>query len=688
MEELPHLDPYIWLESLDDDKVANWIEQRNHNTLNILCDHQFEVDKKTISAILNSPEMIPMPTRRGSYLYNFWRDSDHVKGIWRRTSEASYRSTSPDWDIILDIDALAENEDRNWVFGGALFAPDNPARALIYLSEGGGDTTTAREYDLDKRSFVEVDAFVIENSKSSASWVDENTLLVSSALQQEEQTASGYARVVKRWRRGTSLAEAEIIFSGEYSDVVIYGSHDYRENRSIFLRLLDFFNTEAFIEEHGGKRLKLDLPSDVTPTLKHGWLTVRPRRDYLVEGRQYLAGSLLIIDWLAFKNGARNFTELFTPGPRKSLASLNWLGKRLAISILDDLTQSFSLLSFEEGEWHAETTTLERGESGSMWPLDSADLAHLHDDNDEKSGQYLRRISGYLRPPTLFQITPGKEPEQLHALPEFFDSKDMEVAMHHAPSTDGEKIPYMQIGKKNLSHPAPLLLAGYGGFEHSLLPDYTPLIGKLWLETGGIYVVANIRGGGEFGPAWHEAGRKQGKILSHDDFAAVAQDLIAQGITTRSRQACQGASNGGLLVGAMLTRYPELFGAIVCQVPLLDMFRYTKLPPGVSWVSEYGDPEKPEDWEYIQQLSPYHLLKKNTDYPPLLVTTSSRDDRVHPGHARKMVAKMEAMGYAPFFHEPRDGGHAGATDKVQTAFNTALVFSFLRMTVMKSQPSV
>lgn len=684
MDPLLHDDPFIWLENLEEKRVTDWIEQHNRATLDRLCDQQFETDKDEILKVLDSPDLIPIPTRRGDYLYNFWRDAEHSKGIWRRTSEASYRSSRPDWDILLDVDELAKIEAVNWVYGGASFAPDNPSRALIFLSRSGGDTRTAREYDLETRSFVEADAFIIPDSKSFTCWIDADTLLIASNINRDEQTASEYARVVKRWHRGTGLDQAEIVFEGEYSDVYVYAEYDYQAKRTFFLRRRDFFTTDVFVEEHEGKRLELNLPGDASVAVKNGWLTLRPRQDYVVDGRRYLAGSLLIIDWLAFKGGGRKFTRLFTPEPRKSLSSVSWAGTRLAISVQQDLIQSFHILSFKNGKWRGPTMTLEQGQSGYIWPLDAADLAHLNTDSNNSGGQYLMRISGYLRPPVLFQLTPGQEPEQLRALPEFFDNSGMTVSLHHATSTDGVQIPYMQICSRDLVYPAPLLLRGYGGFEVSFLPEYSALNGKLWLEKGGIYVVACIRGGGEFGPAWHEAGRRQGKIRSHDDFAAVARDLIARGVTTCGLQACQGGSNGGLLVGAMLARYPELFAAVVCQMPLLDMFRYTKLPPGASWIAEYGDPENPRDWEYMRELSPYHLLRRNADYPQVLLTTSASDDRVHPGHARKMAAKMEALGYAPLFHETRDGGHAGAADNDQLAFNSALVYSFLRMTVLNN----
>ncbi len=669
-------DPYIWLEDIDSGSALEWVDIRNKIVEDQLFDDLAEQDEKLAKAIMDSPEKIPFAKRRGAFFYNLWKDSDNPRGLWRKTTESSYRSKQPEWETILDFDALAKEENEDWVVQSARMLPECPNRVIIRLSRGGSDASVVREYDLQTKVFVppEENGFYIEESKCSAQWISPDEMLIGSVLEDAHKTKSGYPRVIQYWKRGTSLKDAPIIFEGKFDDVSVYPAFDKISQQIYFYQKVDFFESEVFAYD-GHSYSRIDLPKDSYVSIDQGWLTVELKSDAHIEGIDYISGSLLIIPWLDYKAGKRDFKLLFKPDPRRILSYISHAAPYLALQILNDMVCEIEIYEMNGGAKLIQTLKMKEGEQAYISPLDIEDGWDIPS-VASKSIKYSLTLTGYLKPNTQSFVSPGKDTEEIKNLPHFFDTKGLTVTRHQAISIDDEIIPYLQIGPKEKHPDAPVLLMGYGGFEISLLPSYSATIGKLWLERGGTYVVANIRGGGEFGPKWHQAGRYAGKKLAHDDFAYVAKDLIKRGVTTPKRLACRGGSNGGLLVGAMLTRYPELFGAIVCNVPLLDMKRYTKLPPGASWIAEYGDPDKPEDWEFIKNFSAYQLLEKDRSYPPILFMTSRKDDRVHPGHARKMAAKMETMGYSPLFYEPAEGGHAGAADNSQIAHNLALLFLF------------
>ena len=678
-------DPYLWLEEIDGAQVRAWVEARNRETVSALCDAQFEKDRVAVLDILNAADRIPWVQRRGQLVYNFWQDAEHRKGLWRRTTLASYRSEHPDWETLLDLDLLAKSEAEDWVWRGcATMAPEH-RRGLVHLSRSGADAVVIREFDLAEKRFVN-DGFYLSEAKGGADWVDENTLLVSSALGGEFfQTVSGYARTARLYRRGGEFAAAPVEFECKRDDMAAWGGRDRgpRYPRTQYRRQIDFEHHEDFVEQDDSGRIKLDIPSDAHVSVDHDWLMLNLRTDWNVGGRLYPAGALLIIAFSEFLTGARDFTVLFEPSPRRFLQNFGAMGDVVALIVLDNVRSRIFLARLAEGRWQID---LVEGFSDlsilGIFPLAADDDDWFAEDVRER-GVFVVTSQNSLTPPTVSLLRFGQSPELLKRSPERFVATGLEITQHEAVSVEGVRIPYFQIARAKLAHDGSnaALLSGYGGFEISSLPYYSAATGKLWLERGGVYVIANIRGGGEFGPDWHKAGMRAGKKLAHDDFAAVAKDLIARGVTRPERLACVGGSNGGLLVGNMLTRYPELFGAIECAVPLLDLKRYTKLTAGSSWISEYGDPDNHADWAFMREMSPYQAAQAGQPYPPILLTTSARDDRVHPGHARKMTAKLLALGYRVYFYEPPEGGHAGATDNAHVAFNTALGFAFLRKTI-------
>ena len=661
--------------------MREWITARNAETVGGLADARFEDDRKTVLDMLNADDRIPGIGRRGDYVYNFWRDAAHPKGLWRRTTLDDYRKPEPHWDVLLDVDALARDETEDWVWAGCTMLPPDYRRGLVQLSRGGADAITVREFDIADRRFV-ADGFALPEAKTSVSWVDADRVLVATPLGGESfATQSGYARTVRLWRRGTQFGEAPIVFEAERSHIYAFGSRadEVPHPRIFYGRALDFINSEVFVEETPGERRRIEVPTDASPSVFGDWMMVSLRSDWEVGGRRYRAGSLLVTSYEAFMAGARDFTVLFEPTATSFLQGYDATRGAIAFKVLDDVRSRIFAARPDGGGW--------RVEQMQGFPEEAVvDISGI--DLDARSawdsrGEFLVTVNDAITPLTMSLARAGEKPEPLKRAPARFDARGLGVTQHHAAADDGTRIPYFQVGRADLPLDGnnAVLLTGYGGFEISSLPYYAQVAGKLWLERGGVFVIANIRGGGEFGPAWHEAGRRDGKKTSHDDFAAVARDLIARGVTRPARLACEGGSNGGLLVGNMYARYPQLFGAIICAVPLLDMRRYTQLTAGPSWVAEYGDPDVPEDWAFLQEISAYQLVGPGKDYPPILLTTSARDDRVHPGHARKMAAKLQALGARVYFHEPPEGGHAGAADNAHVAYNEALAYAFLRHTI-------
>ena len=674
-------DPYEWLEEVLGDKALEWVKARNAIVQNRMeGEPSFEKLRSDLLEILDSNARIPFVSKRGEYYYNFWRDKTNERGLWRRTTLDEYRKAEPKWEVVLDLDALGKTENENWVWKGASLLRPDYQRALITLSRGGADANITREFDLKTRSFV-VDGFELPESKGSVSWIDIDHLFVSTDFGDASMTDSGYPRMAKLWKRGTPIEQAKLVYEGKQEDMSVGAVHDDSPGfeRNFVTRNIAFYNDELFLVKDSGELVKIDAPNTASKSVFKQYLLLELREAWTIDSKTYPAGSLLVSDFDRFLRGERAFEVLFEPSSNTALSSVTTTKDHVVINVLEDVKNRLYVLT--------PSTT----ESPTAWrrePLVGAPAfgtVNVTAVDSDESNDYFMTSTDYLTPTTLSIGTVGKAPEELKRLPHFFDSVGMQISQHFATSSDGTKVPYFMVAKKdlNLDGKNPTLLYGYGGFEISLQPNYSATVGRAWLTQGGVYVVANIRGGGEYGPRWHQAALKENRLRAYEDFAAVAKDLVARGVTSKQRLGIQGGSNGGLLVGNMITLYPELFEAGVCQVPLLDMKRYNKLLAGASWMAEYGNPDYPDQWAYIRKFSPYQNVQPSVAYPKVLFTTSTRDDRVHPGHARKMMAKMESQGHAVWYYENIEGGHGGAANNKQSAFMQALAYTFLKQELMK-----
>ena len=661
-------DPFLWLEDITGDEALDWVRAHNDPTLAELGGERFERMRQEALEVLDTDARIPYVRRRGDYLYNFWRDATNPRGLWRRTTLESYRTDAPVWEVVLDVDALAAADDENWVWAGARVIEPDHSLALISLSRGGSDATVVREFDMRTMEFVN-GGFTVAEAKTEISWEDENTVLIGTDFGEGSLTDSGYARLVKRWRRGVPLDLAETLFSADRTDVVVAASADRTPGfeKTLLSRAVDFFNDEVY-ELRGDELIRFDTPTDASVSVHRSWLLIELRTDWYHRTGVYTAGSLLAADYDEFLAGTADIHVVFEPDEHTSLHHHAWTRDQLVIVTLADVASRVQVVT--PGSWTAEPV-----------PGIPANTNAVVVDTDEHGDEMFVDVSGFNSPSRLLHGPAAGPLELIKSAPEFFDADDITVAQHFATSQDGTSIPYFVVGHRDSPGPGPTLLGGYGGFEVSRTPGYDGVLGRLWLSRGGTYVMANIRGGGEYGPRWHTQAMREGRHLVAEDFAAVATDLVSRGITTVEQLGAQGGSNGGLLMGVMLTRYPELFGALVCSVPLLDMRRFHLLLAGASWVAEYGDPDNPDDWKFIAEYSPYQNISSERRYPPVLITTSTRDDRVHPGHARKMTAALEAAGHPVRYYENIEGGHAGAADNAQTAFRSALIFEFLHRTL-------
>jgi prolyl oligopeptidase len=659
------IDRYLWLEDILGDEPLDWVRARNEPTVAEFSGEEFERMRAEALEVLDTDARIPYVRRRGEYLYNFWRDAANPRGLWRRTSLDSYRSDPTDWDVLIDVDELARADEENWVWAGAVVIEPEFTRALVSLSRGGADAVVVREFDMAAREFV-VDGFELPEAKTQIGWHDPDTVLVGTDFGPGSLTESGYPRIVKRWRRGTPLNDAEVIFEGAPTDVSAGGSTDRTPGfqRTFVSRSTDFWNSERY-ELRDAELIHIDVPSDASSVSVHReWLLIDLRSDWTFGTTTYPAGSLLATNYDEFIGGARELNVIFEPDEHTCLHQYAWTRDRLLLITLADVASRVEIVI--PGSW-------ERGPVPGIPPATNSVVAAVDDAGDE----FFLDSSGFDSPSRLLRGTGDGPLEQIKTAPSFFDAEKLKVAQYFATSADGTAIPYFVVRPGDTDEPGPTLLYGYGGFESSNTPGYSPVLGRLWLARGGTYALANIRGGGEYGPRWHTQAMRDGRHKVAEDFAAVATDLVERGLTSVPQLGAQGGSNGGLLMGIMLTKFPELFGALVCQVPLLDMRRFHLLLAGASWVAEYGNPDDPADWEFIAEYSPYHNISTDLDYPPVLITTSTRDDRVHPGHARKMTAALEAAGHRIWYYENIEGGHAGAADNAQTAFKSALSFSFL-----------
>jgi len=662
-------DPYLWLEEIQGQKALAWVEQQNKLTVAELeTVPEFKGSVQRFLDILDSREKIAFPTLRGKYIYNFWQDTGHVRGVWRRTTVEDYLKPQPNWETILDVDALAKTENENWVYKGNTCLYPDYRHCMISLSRGGGDAVVQREFDTQIKSFV-ANGFVLSEAKSRVNWKDRDTLWVGTDFGEGSLTRSGYPRVAKEWKRGTPLDQARPVFEGKVDDVSagVVSVHTPDGRYDLAERAPDFFSAEVFLIREG-RLVKLEMPGDVSDyDIFKKQLLLSLRTDWKPAGKTYKQGSLLAIDLERFLSGNREFKVLFEPTERTSLASFSVTKDLLLVSVLDNIASRIYEVRLERGNWPQTEIPVPRMGSASVSATSSL------------SNDYFLTYTDFLTPTTLQLVRDGGKAQTVKTMPVFFNAEGLQVEQLDVPSQDGTRIPYFLVRRKDVKLDGlnPTLLTGYGGFEIPSRPSYRSLDGAGWLEKGGVFAVANIRGGGEFGPRWHQAAVKKNRRKAYEDFAAVAQDLINRKITSREHLGIEGGSNGGLLVGAAFTMHPELFKAVVCQAPLLDMKRYSKLLAGASWQAEYGNPDEPDMWAYIRTYSPYHNVAKDKTYPKVLFTTSTRDDRVHPGHARKMAARMQEMGHPLYFYENTEGGHAGAANNRQRAFMSALAYAYL-----------
>jgi len=675
-------DPYIWLEDVSGQRSMDWVNSHNARTQAVLeADPRYQQFYREALDIAQAKDRIPYGSFLGGQIYNFWQDADHVRGIWRRTSLASYASGKPEWETVLDLDALAAAEKANWVWKGAQCSRPLERRCLVNLSDGGEDAVTVREFDLATKSFVK-GGFLLPKGKQNASWQDQNTLLVSREWKPGELTESGYAYVVKRLKRGQPLSAATELFRGTKKDVSARpGVLRDAENRILPLIVegSDFWHRKTFlVGARGVRRIAIPEKSQLVDMVE-GRVIIQSQETWSPagSGKDYPAGSLFSVDLAQLKaNPARlKPTLIYTPGPREALQDASAAKGALLVSILDNV--------------RGRTLVFKPGPNGS-WTRSDLDLPDNSTvtvaDVSSRNDQAFIAVTNFLTPPSLWLADAGSgEVRQIMSQPAKFDASGLVAEQREAVSTDGTKIPYFLVHRKDMKLDGnnPTLLYAYGGFEASETPNYSATTGKLWLERGGVYALANIRGGGEFGPAWHEAGLGTKRQIIYDDFAAVAKDLITTKVTSPRRLGIRGGSNGGLLMGVQFVQHPDLWTAVDIEVPLLDMIRISKIAAGASWEGEYGSVENdPAVRAFWDKTSPYQNLRKGVAYPEPFIFTTTKDDRVGPVHARKFAARMEEYGLPFYYYENTEGGHAAGANLKQAAHTSALEMVYLTRKLM------
>lgn len=667
-------DPFLWLEEIEGKRALEWVEQRNGETLaELQADKRYEPFLARAESLLNATDRIPYGSIRGRHIYNFWRDAEHVRGILRRTTLESYRKAKPEWETVLDVDALAKAENENWVYKSIAWLAPGYELCLVKLSRGGTDASVHREFDTLTKRFVER-GFVLPEAKSGVAWLDRDTLFVGTNWSEGSLTESGYPRIAKRWKRGTPLAKAETIFEGREEDIGIWPR--VLDSGETTLPMIDqsltFYTGAYHFIGDDGKLQRLPVPeSSDLAGFYAGRILFTLRDAWEVAGETFPQGALLAIDAAVFQaTGELPRVEMiYTPDDRTSIEGVTVSRSGLYVSLLQNVKGRILRFGVDakSGKWNAEPLPLP--DNGTV----SLSAANPH------SGTVLVNYEDHITPDQLSEYDDGANAlTRLKSLPPRFRADGLQVSQHTVRSADGEAVPYFVIHRKGLKldGSTPTILYGYGGFEISLKPSYSATIGKLWLERGGAYAVANIRGGGEFGPRWHKAALKTNRQRAYNDFIAVAEDLAKRGIASPKRLGISGGSNGGLLVGAIFTQRPDLMNAVVCRVPLLDMLRYSKLLAGASWVGEYGDPEDSIMREAILKYSPYQNIFPGRKYPKVFIETSTKDDRVHPGHARKMVARMRDQGHPVLYFENTEGGHAAGANLKQHARRYALEYVY------------
>jgi prolyl oligopeptidase len=668
-------DKFIWLEDVEGAKPMAWVKQQNEVSATHIKSYKgFDTLVANSLDILNNKARIPYASRTGDYVYNFWKDETHTRGIYRRTTLEEYAKAEPKWETVLDIDALGKAEGVNWVYKGMNCQYPQNERCLVSLSRGGADAAEVREFDLTTKTFVDKtqQPFFVSEAKSRVSWIDKDTVFVGTDFGDgQSMTDSGYPSIVKLWKRGTPLSEAKTVFKGDKTSVASSGYviFDDKTPLNLITESLTFYTAKHYVYQND-KLVSLAIPedADIKGYFK-GQLYIELKSELVTAKGTFKQGAVVStpVDKLIAQKP--EFSEFVSPTATSFISQINFSQSAIWVTWLDDVKSKLvRYTQNDKGEWVSKTAPFEANGTLSVF------------DVQRDSDDFFVDYTSFLEPSTLYRVDGATlNAEKVKGMPQQFAADKFETKQYFVKSKDGTKVPYFVVMAKDikLDGSNPTLLYAYGGFEVSRLPAYSATVGKNWLEQGGVYVLANIRGGGEYGPAWHQAALKQNRHKAFEDFEAIAEDLIARKITTSQHLGIQGGSNGGLLMGAAFTRRPDLYNAVVCQVPLLDMKRYNKLLAGASWMGEYGNPDIENEWQYINTYSPYHNLKQGVKYPKVFFTTSTRDDRVHPAHARKMVAKMEDMGIDVLYYENIEGGHAGAADNTQAAELISMVYAYL-----------
>ncbi|WP_286830356.1 MULTISPECIES: prolyl oligopeptidase family serine peptidase [Kordiimonas] len=663
-------DPFLWLEEVEGDKALEWVHERNDHSLGLLeKDPRFDALRDRALKDYNAKDKIAYGRLTGGAVHNFWQDETNVRGLWRRTSLKSYKSGDPKWVDVLDFDKLAEEEGENWVYKGRKCLAPDFGRCLIELSRGGGDAVVVREFDAFTKRFVD-GGFETEEAKQEVVWVDANTVLIGTDFGDGTMTDSGYANQIKLWKRNEPLSMAKLMHEGDRKDVGSFPFASHRPDGTYVgvVQAPDFFTEVIHIMDGEGEEAemrKLALPKAISfKGFFADMIILKMRKAWTLGAKEIKPGSLVsikVVDAIAGRPEL-SLQVILETGEGSSIDDVTIGRDRIFIPVLDDVTGNLKAARPDASGW--QVADIGMPENGSLSVVSA----------DDWTDAAFVNFESFLQPDTLYVVERGMAPEEITSLPTRFDTSNLVTEQKFATSADGTSVPYFLIRHKDtkMDGKTPTVLYGYGGFEISLTPGYLSGFSKLWVEEGGAYAVANIRGGGEYGPGWHQAALKENRQLAYDDFIAVGEDLISSGLTSPEHLGIRGGSNGGLLMGVMTTQRPDLWNAVICAVPLLDMMRFHTLLAGASWMGEYGNPDIPEERDYILKYSPYQNLDANKDYPEVFFYTSTKDDRVHPGHARKMAAKMLSMGKPVIYYENTEGGHSAAANLKQKAFTDAL----------------
>lgn len=665
-------DPYLWLEEIESEKALEFVTTQNKITLDKLSSSkEYENIYNSCLEIYNSSDKLVLPSTIREFVYNFWKDENNERGIWRRSLKTKYLEGNPEWETLLDIDELSKKDNIKWVYKGASGLYPSYDRFIVSLSRGGSDATIKKEFDVNTKTFIE-NGFFIPESKGSAGYVDENTLIISSDFGENTMTTSGYPRQVKLWKRGTLLQDAELLYECKEDDILASGyTMIDGSNQYTCIKSYTTYSDVAYFVIVGKEKIKLDIPADASfQNIINNQLILLLKSDWTVNNKSYKQGSLVSLNFEELLKGKKQIKLVVEPNQFSSIEGVSRTKNKLLINFLTNVNSELYIYTYKKNKWISEK--VKTPDFGTIY---IADL-------DYKSDEYMFTYKNFLTPTTLYIANAETNTSKpFKSQTSYFDGDKYIVNQYKSKSKDGTLVPYFVVSSKKMKTDGnnPTLLYAYGGFENALKPFYSATFGISWLDNGGVFVLANIRGGGEFGPKWHQAGLKEKRQNVFDDFYSVAEDLIKKNITSPKHLGIMGGSNGGLLVGVAFTQRPDLYNAVVCQVPLLDMKRFNKLLAGASWMDEYGNPDLPEQWEYIKKYSPYHNLKKGIQYPEVYFYTSTRDDRVHPGHARKMAAKMIDMGHDIYYYENNEGGHGGDSTYKQSAKSNAMLFSYLLM---------